>query len=259
MRVTRRTGQTTHLYQRAYPGLMLQPHEIERAVVITAHPDDVDFGAAGTVANLTDAGVVVTYCIVTDGQAGGHDVAVPREDMARIRRAEQTLAAGHVGVTDLTFLGMMDGSVEYSLDLRRALSTVIRRARPNVVISHNTQISLASAYASHPDHVATGQAAFAAVYPDSRNPFAFPELLPAGFEPWAVDELWVMNAEPATDTVDITDQIERKMMALLSHVSQHVDTTSLEQRMHDWFAHNARLGSLPEGRLAERFTVVDTR
>ena len=238
---------------------MLQPHEIERALVITAHPDDVDFGAAGTVANLTDAGVSVTYCLVTDGQAGGHDLAVARDEMARIRRAEQTVAATHVGVTDLLFLGMMDGSVEYSLDFRRSLSQVIRQVRPTVVMSHNTQINLGSAYASHPDHVATGQGVFAAVYPDSRNPFAFPDLLAAGFQPWAVDELWVINAEPATDTVDITDQIDRKMAALLSHVSQHVDPEAMKERMFSWFSNNARLGGLPEGRLAERFTVVNTR
>ncbi len=238
---------------------MLQPHEIERALVITAHPDDVDFGAAGTVANLTDAGVTVTYCLVTDGQAGGHDLTVARDDIARIRRVEQTVAAAHVGVTDLVFLGMMDGSVEYGLGLRRALSQVIRQVRPSVVISHNTQINLGSAYASHPDHVATGQGVFAAVYPDSRNPFAFPDLLEAGFEPWAVDELWVINAEPATDTVDITHQINRKMAALLSHESQHVDLAALEERMFGWFSNNARLGGLPEGRLAERFTVVNTR
>ena len=90
---------------------MLSPEQIERALVITAHPDDVDFGAAGTVANLTDAGAVVTYCLVTDGQAGGHDRTISRPQMAAMRREEQTKAAAEVGVTDLCFLGHMDGEV----------------------------------------------------------------------------------------------------------------------------------------------------
>ena len=97
---------------------MLQPHEIERVLAVMAHPDDVDFGAAGTVANLTDAGVEVVYCLVTDGQAGGFDQTIPRNEMARIRRREQTEAGAKVGVTDLRFLGHMDGSVVADLDLR---------------------------------------------------------------------------------------------------------------------------------------------
>ena len=91
---------------------MLSLDEIERALVITAHPDDVDFGAAGTIANLTDLGATVTYCIVTDGQAGGFDDSIPRPKMASTRREEQTEAASKVGVSDLLFLGWMDGEVE---------------------------------------------------------------------------------------------------------------------------------------------------
>jgi LmbE family N-acetylglucosaminyl deacetylase len=173
---------------------VLSIDEIERVLVITAHPDDVDFGAAGTIATCTAAGASVTYCIVTDGQAGGFDDSIPRADMATIRRAEQTAAAARVGVTDLAFLGHMDGSVEATMELRRDLSRVIRQARPQVVISQSPQINLHSVYASHPDHVAVGQAAFAAVYPDARNPYAFPELLTSGFEPWSADELWIMGS-----------------------------------------------------------------
>src|SRR5206468_10415454 len=103
--------------------------EVERALVVSAHPDDVDFGAAGTVATWTDAGVEVTYCIVTDGDAGGFDPAVPRSEIPGIRRAEQTAAAAVVGVHDLEFLGYPDGALEVSIDLRRDISRVIRRVR----------------------------------------------------------------------------------------------------------------------------------
>jgi LmbE family N-acetylglucosaminyl deacetylase len=153
---------------------MLQFSEIERALVVTAHPDDVDFGAAGTVAALTDAGVVVTYCLVTDGQAGGFDHTIPRREMASIRREEQTKAAAEVGVTDLRFLGFMDGTVEVTMELRHDISLIIREVRPQVVITQSPLRNLASTYGSHPDHTATGEATMCAVYPDARNPFAFP-------------------------------------------------------------------------------------
>src|SRR5918994_7240841 len=114
---------------------MLAPEEIERALVIFAHPDDIDFGGAGTVAILSDAGVDVTYCVVTDGQAGGFDHSIPRPEMAAIRREEQTKAAAEVGVTDLIFLGWMDGEVSNDLSLRHDITRVIRQTRPQIVIT----------------------------------------------------------------------------------------------------------------------------
>ena len=238
---------------------MLHPEQIERALVVTAHPDDVDFGAAGTVANLTDAGVAVSYCLVTDGEAGGFDQTIERTRMAAIRREEQTKAAAEVGVTDLCFLGYSDGAVEFNLELRHGLSRVIRQARPQVVITQSPQINLASVYGSHADHVATGQGVWAAVYPDARNPFAFPELLISGYEPWSVDEIWIMNQEGAEHVVDITPQIDRKIRALRCHVSQHRDPDALEERVREWYRTIAREGGLPEGSSAERFFVVDAR
>src|SRR5512134_875911 len=137
---------------------MLDPSEIERALVVTAHPDDIDFGGAGTIANLTDAGVDVTYCLVTDGQAGGFDHSIPRTQMAAIRREEQTKAAAEVGVGELVFLGYMDGEVTFCLELLHVLVRVIRRVRPQFVLIHPPTISVQSVYGSHADHVATGQA-----------------------------------------------------------------------------------------------------
>jgi LmbE family N-acetylglucosaminyl deacetylase len=178
--------------------------------------------------------------------------------MAAIRREEQTKAAAEVGVTELVFLGHCDGQVEFGMELRHELSRVIRRVRPQVVITQSPQINLGSVYGSHVDHVATGQGAWAAVYPDARNPFAFPELLTSGLEPWAVDEIWIMLAD-ATDTVDITDQLDRKIRALRCHVSQHRDPDATEQRVREWFLQLGREGGLPEGRSGERFRVVDAR
>jgi LmbE family N-acetylglucosaminyl deacetylase len=114
---------------------MMDFSEIERVLVVTAHPDDVDFGAAGTVANMTDAGIEVVYCLVTDGQAGGFDHSIPRTEMAAIRREEQTKAAAEVGVTRLIFLGHMDGEAVADMQLRHDISAAIREVRPQVVIT----------------------------------------------------------------------------------------------------------------------------
>lgn len=232
--------------------------DIERVLVVTAHPDDVDFGAAGTVANLTDAGVEVVYCLVTDGQAGGFDHSIPRTEMAAIRREEQTKAAAEVGVTRLEFLGHMDGSVVADLQLRHDISLVIRQVRPQVVITQNPLRNLASTYGSHPDHIATGEATMCAVYPDARNPFAFVGQPAAALEDWAVDEVWVMGPEPDR-FVDITHNLDRKLAALRAHVSQHRDPDAMEARVRSWWESIATAAGLPEGSSAESFRVVDTR
>src|SRR5713226_7653303 len=177
----------------------------ERILVVTAHPDDVDFGVSGSVARWSDDGAEVAYCIVTDGEAGGSDDSIPRVEMARIRRAEQTAAAKVVGVTDLTFLGYPDGRLESTIDLRRDISRVIRQFRPNRVVCQSPDRNYRRIYASHPDHLAVGDSTFAAVYPDARNPFAHPELLTEGFEPWAVAEMYLAAAGGTDIVVDITD------------------------------------------------------
>jgi LmbE family N-acetylglucosaminyl deacetylase len=207
---------------------MLRPDEIERLLVVTAHPDDVDFGSAGTMAVLADAGVEVTYCLVTDGDAGGSDREMLRADMAALRRAEQTRAAKAVGVERLIFLGHPDGRVVADLTLREDISRVIRQVRPQVVACQSPERNLDRIYASHPDHLAAGEAAICAVYPDSRNPFAFPALLEDGLEPWTVDEVWVMGHPGGVDYIDITTQIDRKIEALLCHESQHADPERTE-------------------------------
>jgi LmbE family N-acetylglucosaminyl deacetylase len=231
---------------------------VERILVVTAHPDDVDFGNAGSVALWTDAGIEVAYCICTSGEAGGFELTVPRSTMVEIRESEQRAAAKVVGVSDVTFLRYPDGRLESSFDLRRDISRVIRRVRPQRVISQSPERNLQSVYASHPDHLAAGEATMAAVYPDARNPFAHPELLDEGLEPWAVGEMYLATAGTPNVTVDITDTFDRKLEALRCHVSQHPDPDGLEDRMRGWNSANATLGGLPEGRLAESYLRVDT-
>ena len=151
--------------------------EIERILVITAHPDDVDFGAGGTVRQWTRSGIEVSYCICTDGDAGGVDRDVPRSEIPRIRRAEQRAAGAALGVTDIHFLGYKDGDLQVTQDLRRDISRVIRQVKPQRVLMQSPERNWDRIYASHPDHLAAGEAAIFSVYPDARNPFAHPTLL----------------------------------------------------------------------------------
>jgi len=231
---------------------------VERALVIAAHPDDIDFGAAGTVATWTDAGIDVAYCIVTDGDAGGFDPDVPRSAIAGIRRAEQEAAAKEVGVRDLTFLGYPDGRLQVSIELRRDIARVIRQVRPQRVVTQSPERTWQRIYASHPDHLAAGEATLCAVYPDARNPFAHPELAAEGLEAHAVGEVWMMAGPSPDQFVDITDVLDRKVAALLRHVSQMTDPTAMPERMRMWGAAIAARGGLPDGRAAEAFQVVDT-
>ena len=239
---------------------MLDDTDISRVLSITAHPDDVDFGAAGTIARWTDAGIEVTYCLVTDGDAGGLDEDFPRAGMPALRRAEQIAAAKCVGVHDVRFLGYPDGRVEATLDLRRDLARVIRQVRPDRVVCPSPERNYARIGASHPDHRAVGSAALDAVYPDARNPFAFPELREReDLVPWTVREVWIAGSPSPTHFVDVTATFSRKIAALRAHESQTGHMDDLEERLRGWLTRAAALGDLPEGHLAESFQVLDTQ
>lgn len=226
---------------------------------VAAHPDDLDFGCAGTTATLTAAGSEVVYCLVTDGQAGGFDSSISRERMAEIRREEQTAAAKVVGVTELHFLGFPDGAVESGLDLRRAIARVIRLVQPDTVIAQSPERNLDRVYSSHPDHLAVGESTLSAVYPDARNEFAFPELLTEeGLEPHTVPEVWLMGGPDADHYVDISDAIELKIEALLCHVSQMRAPERMPDLIKEWARNQANDGGLAQGRFAERFRRVNT-
>ena len=233
---------------------------IERVLVVVAHPDDCDFGCAGTTARWASKGVEVSYCIITDGQAGGFDLSVSRADMAKIRRREQTEAAKAVGVTDIVFLGYPDGELTVTHQLRQDITRVIRERRPQRVMTQSPERNWERIFASHPDHLAAGEAALCAVYPDSRNPFAHASLLADGLEPHTVNEVWIMSGGGggANVYVDITDTIDRKFAALRHHESQILEWDPMEERIRQWAASNAQAAGMPEGSYAEAFRRVNT-
>jgi LmbE family N-acetylglucosaminyl deacetylase len=234
--------------------------DVERVLCVFAHPDDVDFGAAGTVATWVDSGLEVAYLLVTRGDAGGFD-DTPRDRIPGIREAEQRAAAAAVGVKQVEFLdGYRDGTVTVTLDLRRDITAAIRRFRPDRILT-SAPIRRWDRIPGpgHPDHLAVGEATTCAVYPDARNPFAFPELLAdQGLEAWTVREMWYQGGPDPDHAVDVTDTFPRKLAALESHASQVAHVAGFEATLRERHGLVAKTQGLSEGRLAEAFTIIRT-
>ncbi|HXG16249.1 MAG TPA: PIG-L deacetylase family protein [Calidithermus sp.] len=205
--------------------------KIERVLVVTAHPDDAEFGAGGTVAGLVKAGCQVVYVIVTRGDKGSGDRTMTPERLARIRESEQRSAARVLGVEHVEFLGYPDGEVEDTRELRRDITRQIRRWRPDLLITMNPHRTY-NLYASHRDHRITAGAALDCVYPLARDHLAFPELLPE-YEPHKVREVYLMQWENPHLVVDITDTMDVKLKALACHQSQFDDFAAVEARVRE--------------------------
>jgi len=234
--------------------------DVQRVLCVFAHPDDVDFGAAGTIAQWVAEGLEVSYLLVTRGDAGGFD-DTPRDQMPILREAEQRAAAAVLGVKQVDFLdGYRDGTLTPSIELRRDITAAIRRYRPDRVLTSSPLRRWDRlAGPSHPDHLAVGEATTCAIYPDSRNRFAFPELeRDHGLEAWSVREVWYGGGPNPDVPVDITDTFELKLAALRAHASQVAHLEDLGGMLRDRFALLAQTLGLPDGRLAEAFSVFAT-
>jgi LmbE family N-acetylglucosaminyl deacetylase len=204
--------------------------EAERVMVIMAHPDDAEFTVAGTVAKWAREGKIVIYVICTDGSRGSNDPKVRPKQMVAVRRAEQDAAARVLGVEEVVYLGYEDGTLEPSLALRRDLTRVIRRYRPDIVICQDPTVRYyGDGYLNHPDHRAAGDAALDAVFPSARTRYIFPELLAEGLEPHKVREVLIRGSLSPNFWVDISDTIELKIAALKKHESQVSHFQGLEE------------------------------
>ncbi len=191
------------------------------AMVIVAHPDDAEFLCAGTVAKWAGAGSTVTYVVITNGNKGSEDPEMTPVMLAEIREAEQRAAGTILGVKHFEFMGYEDGYLQHTLALRRDLTRIIRRHRPEVVICFDpTQRFLGDTYANHPDHRASGDAAVDAIFPSARDRLTFPELLTENLLPHKVASIWLGGTDVPNVRVDITPTLELKKKALLAHPSQ---------------------------------------
>ncbi len=238
---------------------VLAEHEVERAVVIVAHPDDAEFWAGGTIAQWVDAGVAVTYCVLTDGETGGYDASVPRDEIPRIRRAEQQQAAVLLGVEGVRFFGLTEGGLRSGdMQLRRELVRLIRQVRPQRIITWSPEWNWQRFRSCHPDHRATGEIVLSAIYPDAGNQFAHLSLRDEGLEAWTVREAWLINSAQVDHYVDITETFERKVAAVQLHRSQVGNRQDLAAELRERIAPNTAAAQLPADRLAEAFQVVVT-
>lgn len=225
---------------------------IQRVMVITAHPDDSEFGAGGTVAKLTREGKVVTYCILTNGNKGSGDRSMTPERLVKIREEEQRNAARVLGVETVDFLGFPDCELEDTRETRMAVSGAIRRHRPDLVIIQNPHRTKLLG-ASHRDHRIAAGIALDCVYPLARDHMAFPELMAQGLEPHKVKEVHMMWWENPDLVVDISDTIDLKIKALACHVSQLKDMAAVEKRIRE---RSAELGKPKGYAYAETFETI---
>ena len=200
------------------------------AMVIVAHPDDAEFGAAGTAATWVRDGWEVYYVICTDATGGGPDDATDvgpaaRRKVSDTRKSEQRAAGAVLGLKDVFFLDYPDGQLQPSIELRRDLVRLLRRYRPSRVICQSPDRTWTPTLfigRFHADHLASGQASLAAIYPMSQNPWDFPELLEKGLLPHKIAEIYIMGAPVVNYFVDISDTMNRKIEALLCHASQFI-------------------------------------
>ena len=205
---------------------------LERALVIFSHPDDAEFGAAATIAHLTAGGARVDYVVTTDGGKGTEDPAVTSAQLTTTREAEQRAAANMLGVSEIVHLGYPDGYLMPSLELRRDIVRQVRRFRPDLVIAQNpVRRQDGNPFIGHPDHLATGEATLAAVYPAARDRLNFPELIDEGLEPWKVRQLLVSGVERPNLFLDVSSTFEIGLQALMCHASQIADPAVVEERV----------------------------
>jgi LmbE family N-acetylglucosaminyl deacetylase len=216
-----------------------KPYELSEkfrnVLCIAAHPDDIEFTIAGSVARWTKEGRRVVFCLVTTGGAGTNEYTPLGDGLVPRRETELHDAARILGVDHVVLLGYTDGVVEPTLGLRRDLTRVIRRERPDVVVCSDPTVRwYGNDYLNHPDHRAVASAALDAVFPSSETRGIFPELLTEGLDPHKVKEVLISGATPPDTFVDITDTFATKCAALKAHVSQVGTGEWVEPLLREW-------------------------
>ena len=238
---------------------MTEEQEFSSGMVVIAHADDAEYGCSGTVAKLCADGWDMTYVLCTDGSKGSSDREIRESELSEARREEQINAGKVLGLKDVAFLGYPDSYLEPTLSLRKDIAREIRRHKPDVVICQYPLRTLDGGWGvGHPDHLAAGEAALAAVFPTARDHMTFPELLEEGFEPHKVAEVWIMGHPEPDVFIDVTDHMETAVKALAEHKSQTGGRPYEEMlpRMKEW----RRRGSVGKGMLySESFKRISFR
>jgi LmbE family N-acetylglucosaminyl deacetylase len=223
---------------------------------VAAHPDDLDFGAAGTMAKFAAAGAQVHYLILTDGSKGSSDMDTTSEDLIKVRRQEQRSAVAAVGGAGVEFLGHPDGMLEITMDLKREIVKAIRTIQPDVIVTMDPGMLYSSSrgFINHPDHRAAGQATLDAVFPLARDHLSFPELFADGFQPHITPTVLLVNFDTQNFYMDISETMDAKLAAIAAHVSQVPDLEGVQNRFKQI---GALLGAKTGSKYAESFIRID--
>tara|TARA_B110000263_G_scaffold109023_1_gene95313 strand:+ start:1889 stop:2614 length:726 start_codon:yes stop_codon:yes gene_type:complete len=228
------------------------------AMVVTAHPDDAEWGCSGSVAKWTRLGWDVVYVLCTDGSKGTEDRKISGKELSKIREEEQRNAGKILGLKAIEFLGYPDGYLEPTLEVRRDISREIRKYKPSILITTNPKRDLFSGgYLGHPDHFAAGEAALSAVFPSARDHLTFPELLEEGLEPHKVKQVWISmfnlghnNSHLFFNPLEKKD-VELATNALLAHASQISDSDRAKEHMS---SRRQEMGKICDSDYAEAFS-----
>lgn len=228
--------------------------DVKKALVIVAHPDDADFICAGTAMMMAEQGIEVTYMVLTNGDKGNHNPEITRNQLIAMRKIEQRAAADLCGVKHVLFMGEEDGFLKSTRDLRMRVTREIRRIRPELIIATNPERYLVGdGYINHPDHRNAGLVALEAIFPAADNPMFYPAMADEGYLPHKISQLYV-HGHPDTDVeIDITDRIERKIQAILSHTSQFPDQEKSRKWMTERWGEKQEDGTV---RHFERFKAM---
>ncbi len=215
--------------------------DVKRALVIMAHPDDPDFTCGGTATQMARQGIEVTYLILTNGDKGNHNPEITRNQLIALRKIEQRAAADVCGVKDVLFMGEEDGFLQSTRALRYRVTREIRRIRPQLIICTDPdRYFVGEGYINHPDHRNAGLVAIDAIFPAADNPMFYPEMNDEGYLPHKISQLYVFGHSESNVKIDITDDLETKINAILCHKTQITDP---EKAVPSW---RERWGELQE-------------
>lgn len=212
----------------------------KRVLAIQAHPDDMEFGQAGTIAKWIREGAEVTYCSITSGDKGSEDPEMTGEKLSALREIEQRKACEILGVKEVIFLGYKDATLLPDLNLRLDLTRVMRQVKPDVLLSFDpTARIIENSYINHPDHIAAGEATLAAVFPSVRDRMTFPELLAEGLEPHKIPHVYLYASDKPNAWIDVTDTMDLRIEALHAHASQ-LHGQDMTEMIREWARRTAK-------------------
>ncbi len=229
------------------PTVTSQPDwsEVQRVLVIVAHPDDADFVCAGTCTKMARQGIEVTYMVLTNGDKGNHNPEITRNQLIAMRKIEQRKAADLCGIKEVLFMGEEDGFLRPRPEIRKRVTREIRRIRPQLIICTNPdRYFVGDGYINHPDHRNAGLVAIEAIFPAADNPMFYPDMSDEGYHPHKIKLLYVHGHDEPSLKVDITDEVDIKIEAILCHKSQFDDPEAVKARWREMWGEKQEDGSV---------------